>query len=279
MIALLSVFSQPEIIQNLLRKPGAGRATPALISRSDVSVAALRKSALFGLAKQMGEEIQGARGSALRHSASLPPKPGLLDEPEFQEPHRRGEVLVAAVMNGFLELRLGAFTEVLSVRPCVRKGSDGFTLRETVAEYYQVARLTPEELRRHEIDAPTGYLTELRKQQQEARAKRAKALAASDTPPGAAGAGGSPDPDDDATGGTTPLYGGGVLIFDEYGRLKYHIRNDVFGSQRQARRLRYLWESGQLEARPESARLRADRLSTIHRLRALDARRLPTQGW
>ena len=46
----------------------------------------------------------------------------------------------------------------------------------------------------------------------------------------------------------TPVYGGGVLIFDEYGRLKYHVHNDVFGETRQAQRLKYLWETGQLEA-------------------------------
>jgi hypothetical protein len=40
-----------------------------------------------------------------------------------------------------------AYTEVLSVRPCTRVSPDGFTLRETVAEFYQVARLTPAELR------------------------------------------------------------------------------------------------------------------------------------
>jgi hypothetical protein len=78
---------------------------------------------------------------------------------------------------------------------------------------------------------------------------------------------------------TTPLYGGGVLIFDEYGRLKYHVSNDIFGKRRQAVRLRYLWESGQLEAGRERGRLRVSRLSTIHRLRAIDARRFPREGW
>jgi hypothetical protein len=39
------------------------------------------------------------------------------------------------------------------------------------------------------------------------------------------------------------LYGGGALIFDEYGRLKYHARNPVL-SPRQTPRLKYLWEYG-----------------------------------
>jgi hypothetical protein len=88
-----------------------------------------------------------------------------------------------------------------------------------------------------------------------------------------------PGTEDDSSAATTPLYGGGVLIFDEYGRLKYHVHNDVFGTKRQALRLRYLWESGQLKAGEDRGRLHAARLSSIHRMRALDARRMPAQGW
>ena len=413
-VALLSVFSQPEVLRRLLLPQGTAAASRPLIAKGEVSAGALRESALFGLAEQMGSEVQGGRGNALRHSANLPRDPTLLDQPEFLEPHRRGEVFVAAVINGFinawaarignlgvpgqshyplvrvaeegadiadalatmwiraldymppvhlefpdalsaaltadlevrpddsrfdlrlhmldafrsygigpastgqeapgawerapgglsyervrfesmrsdkdevfrfiwenrdaLELRQGAYTEVLSVRPCVRIGIEGFILRETVAEYYQVARLTPEELRRVGIVAPRGYLEALRKEQQAARARRVRSLPRVDSedtdredqPAGV-------DEGEDAA--TTPLYGGGVLIFDEYGRLKYHVHNDVFGKKRQAERLRYLWETGQLEAGSDSARLRAARLSTIHRMRALDARKFPAQGW
>jgi hypothetical protein len=414
-IALLSVFSQPEVILQLLQpsdKPVDG--SPALIARKDVTARSLRKSALFGLAEQMGEEIQGVRGNSLRHSASLSPDPKLLGEPELQEPHRRGEILVAAVMNAFIEawaaridgsgvpgqhhyptrrvaeegadiadtlatmwiraldymppvhlefpdalsaaltadrevrpddsrfslrkhildtfrsygirpastrgefagawergpvglrydrvrfesmrndkdevfrflwenreelaLRPGAYTEVLSVRPCVRTGLDGFALHETVAEYYQVARLTPGELRQKGIAAPKEYLDALRKEQQASRRRRARSLVAAERNEGTNRDDELPEMGDE-TIVTTPLYGGGVLIFDEYGRLKYHVHNDVFGKNRQARRLKYLWETGQLEARHDRARLRIDRLSTIHRMRALDARRFPAQGW
>ena len=73
-------------------------------------------------------------------------------------------------------------------------------------------------------------------------------------------------------------YGGGVLIFDEFGRLKYHVHNDVFGG-RQSERLEYLWETGQLEPGRDGARISATRLSAIHRLRAMDARRFPRSGW
>jgi hypothetical protein len=411
-IALLSVFAQPEVLRELLRPPRSRRGSPAAIPRRAVTAPALRKSALFGLAEQMGREMQGARGDALRQSAQLEPDPGLLTRPEFLEPHRRGEVFVAAVINGFiaawaarierssvpgqtsypvarvaeegadiadalatmwiraldymppvhlefpdalsaaltadlevrpddsrfelrrhvreafrrhgiqppataergtgtwqrapgglsydrvrfdsmrtdrdevfrflwdnrtaLELRPGAYTRVLSVRPCVRTGLDGFVLRETVAEYYQVASLTAAELRARGIPAPEAYLAALRGARRATTARPARASG-----PAAAEGGAEPAPDGDAgeDTATTPLHGGGVLIFDEYGRLKYHIHNDVFGQRRQGERLRYLWESGQLEAGRDGGRLRAARLSTIHRMRAIGARRFPAQGW
>ena len=151
-------------------------------------------------------------------------------------------------------------------------GPDGFTVRETVAEYYQVARLTRGRARRKGITLPAstrprwprGGRQLARRQGQLGDARRPTKRA---------------DPDRRGRRARlTPLYGGGVLIFDEYGRLKYHVHNDVFGSG-QAAAPRYLWESGQLEARRDGARMRLARLSTIHRLRAIDARRFPAEGW
>jgi hypothetical protein len=69
-----------------------------------------------------------------------------------------------------------------------------------------------------------------------------------------------------------------VLIFDEYGHLKYHVHNKIFGSQQKAR-LKYLWEAGLLTVRVESAAYRQARLSTLHRMRAIDARKFPLEGW
>jgi hypothetical protein len=40
------------------------------------------------------------------------------------------------------------------------------------------------------------------------------------------------------------LSGGGTLIFDEYGRLKYHVNNSLDNPLRQSRRLEYLWRYG-----------------------------------
>ena len=402
-IALLSVFSQVELVAELLRR---GRNEREGLTDGQVEAEALRKTALFGLAEQMGDELHAVRGDALRRSAEI--KPGLdwLKVPEFMEPHRRGEILVAAVMNGFLEawtarlqatkargqsrhvlrrvaeegcdiattlatmwiraldymppvhltfgdalsaaitadlevrpddsrfemrrhmlasftaygiepastradapgawrhetgkmnydrvrfesmrtdkdevfrflwdnrkklaLREGAYTEVLSVRPCIRIGLDGFTLHETVAEYYQVARLTPAELKQKKITLPPEYVAELERARAEKQARREQSLRASGEAAEA-----QEEPDTDAV---TPVYGGGVLIFDEYGKLKYHVHNDVFGS-RQTKRLEYLWSIGQLRADAESARLTPEHLSALHRQRALGARRFAAERW
>ena len=77
---------------------------------------------------------------------------------------------------------------------------------------------------------------------------------------------------------TTPVYGGGVLIFDEYGRVKYLVHNDVFG-RKQSERLRLPLEGGAAAAGEKSARLRATRLSTLHRLRALRRRVSRSTRW
>lgn len=408
-IALLSVFAQKELIRELLRRGRKKTRDIAsdMIHASDVSMDALKQHAIFGLAEEMGQEMEGVRGSALRRSAMLPVDPTLKDSAEFLEPHRRGELLVAAVLHSFiaawaerikcgltphenqiyslarvaeegadiadvlvtmwiraldymppvhlefgdalsaaltgdsearpndsryslrdhtkaafqgygfepaagktadgtwshapmdlyyenvrfelmrtdkdevfrfiwenrkaLELRAGAYTEVLSVRPCLRVGEDGFVLRETVAEYYQVARLTPEELSRHKIKLPAGWVAEMKEARKAMRLRRDKAI-------GKALSENYQDADDDSDEFVTPLYGGGTIIFDEYGRLKYHIHNDVFGS-RQSQRLAYLYGAGLLKNSRTGARLSAGRLSTVHRLRALDARRFPQEGW
>lgn len=408
-VALLSVFSQAELVAELLRLPPTQARPQGYLQDRDVSAEALRTTALFGLAEEMGKEMQIVRGEALRRSAEIGPDPAWLTDPEFLEPHRRGEILVAAVMNGFLEawttrlqaaktpgqrlhalgrvaeegadiaaalvtmwiraldymppvhlefgdalsaaltadmevrpddrrwglrehllssfraygfepsstrrdpagvwdqapgnlrfdrvrfesmrsdrdevfrflwenrraleIRDGAYTEVLTVRPCTRIGPDGFTLHETVAQYYQVARLTPRELRARKIALPRDYVVALQRERRDADRRREAQMNGATN----AAANGSEN-GDDAGEPTTPVYGGGVLIFDEYGKLKYHVHNDVFGS-RQTGRLQYLWDVGQLRAGTRGAQLTAARLSALHRQRAIDARRFPEQGW
>jgi len=103
-----------------------------------------------------------------------------------------------------LSIHEDAYTEIQSVRPSMRIAPDGFVLRETVAAYVQMVTLRAEELQVFNIDLPDAM-----------------------------------PPDQEIT-----LYGGGSLIFDEYGRLKYHIRNRIFQAKIQSARLKYLWNMG-----------------------------------
>jgi hypothetical protein len=371
-VALLSVFAQRDVVDAVVDRP-AGRADAAaarnLVALTDVTPKALRESVLFGLAEEMGQEMAGVRGHALRQSARMEPSAGYLGEDEFQEPHRRGEILVAAMMNAFIEVwaaRLkslgtvvkghldrsrvieeganaadylltmairaldysmpvhmefrdylsalltadreirpddstyhfrdhlrasfeaygvkpssvgggdepgiwlppkedlsiwptgkftsagthfesltrdpeevfrfiwqnrralglveGAYTRVLSVRPCLRVAPDGFFLRETVAEYMQTVELEAGELKRMRIKAPDGM--------------------PADTP--------------------VTLFGGATVVFDEFGRVKFSINNRLDHAERQARRLQYLWDYGHFDRGAGRLRL----FSNLHRMRS-----------
>ncbi|HEY3039970.1 MAG TPA: hypothetical protein VGJ66_14605 [Pyrinomonadaceae bacterium] len=351
-VALLSVFSLTEVVATLLQSGfDKERNRSDLISPEELTIEKLRDSVLLGLAKQMGQEMEGVRGNrahALRRSVKLRPLTDK-DDPktyakleEFQEPHRRGEILVAAMLNAFLQvwrtritqlergrpgagldlqmvveqgtdsanqlltmairaldyapptdlqfrdylsalitadkelvpddskyeyrktllksfrdygikpasfnsadgsweacnaqltydrshfesllrdpdevfrfiwenrqalkLEEHAYTKVTSVRPCLRIAPDGFALRETVAEYIQMVTLQAQELQ--VFDPPIGK------------------------PEGMS-------PDEEVT-----LYGGGALIFDEYGRLKYQVFNRINNASLQTPRLKYLWKYG-----------------------------------
>jgi hypothetical protein len=316
------------------------------IRRLDLTPEKLRSSALLGLAQQMGSELSGIHGQALRRSVSLPPGRDYLDSSEYQEPHMCGEVLVAAMLNAFLDIWIErlkaigdsakldrsraaeegaaiaerlltmsiraidycpptdlqfsdfasgiltadwelnpkddtykirasllnwlraygidprskgaqgrqegswdpplspnalkydqthfesmktdhdevfrflwvnrkdfrlydqALTRVLSVRPCVRIGRDGFVLRETVIEYHQQLKIFARELTKLNIRKPNGM----------------------------------PDTTE------VTLYGGNAVIFDEFGRVKYNIGNGIIShdksQERQTKRLQYLWDHG-----------------------------------
>ncbi|MDX2178313.1 MAG: hypothetical protein SFV18_01890 [Bryobacteraceae bacterium] len=331
LIALLSVFSLEECAAVALGRRGRDGWR-------------LRQSLLLSLAKQVGRELPGTRRRSLRRSIELVPSARYLSAQEFEPPHRRGEILVAAAMHAFLDVwerRLhslavrhqaraveegaqaashlltmairaldytppidvsfgdylsalltadyeaspddsrfhfraalrtsfarfgvrpssparrpeagvweapsaelhyggahfdslardpdevfqfvwanrqelglfgGAFLRVESVRPAVRVGADGFVVRETVAEYVKTLRLRADEL--HSLGAPI------------------------DRPAGMPGS------------QEIELRGGGTLIFDEFGKLKYHVRNPVLDAGRQTLRLEHLWRNGHFGTRP-----------------------------
>jgi hypothetical protein len=344
-VALLSVFSAESIVGRLVDL-GMPNVSAANIRRLDLTPEKLRSSALLGLANEMGSELSGIHGQALRRSVSLTPSRDYLDSSVYQEPHMCGEVLVAAILNAFLDIWIErlkaigdsakldrnraaeegaaiaerlltmsiraidycpptdlqfcdfasgiltadwelnpkddtykirarllewlraygidprskgtrgrqegswdpppstsalkydqthfesmktdhdevfrflwvnrkdfrlfdqALTRVLSVRPCVRIGRDGFVLRETVIEYHQQLKIFARELAKLNIRKPY------------------------DMP--------------DAT--EVALYGGNAVIFDEYGRVKYNIGNGIIShdksQERQTKRLQYLWDHG-----------------------------------
>jgi hypothetical protein len=103
-VALFSIFSLPEMVATALGAD-AGRRAPGepirLIHGDLLTEEKLRNSALFGLAEQVGKEMQQIHG-ALRRSINIEPDPGLLASPEYQEEHARGELIVAAMMRSFL---------------------------------------------------------------------------------------------------------------------------------------------------------------------------------
>jgi len=360
-VSLLSVFSLKDVVRNVLlsfrsKDVATLDITDHKIPTASVTKENLEGSLLFGLAEQMGSELSGLRGSALRRSLDIKPlnqkaRPAptpYLERREFREPHRCGEILVAAILEAFLEVWLGrlnryiqsdekittidvsiaveegaeaadhllniairgldympptdirfsdylsailtcdretvpddskysyrqklrdsfsvygikpaaksdkdgywrfeadgfcydrthfesmlsdpneisrfiwdnreklgleddeafwgkAYLKVQSVRPCIRIGPDGFTIRETVAEYVQMSTLRFDELSEVGI---TGMRADI-------------------------------PPEQEIT-----LYGSGTFVFDEYGQLKYHIKNNIFSQTNQKTRIDYLWESG-----------------------------------
>lgn len=371
-VALLSIYSVPDLVWQIIDQAANGNGTggkdtdgaepppsPSVISSLKLTPEVLReKSLLFSFAEEFGNGLAD-RNKPLRRSITLTPGKDYTKEEEFKEPHRRGEVLVAATMNAFLEIWLqrlkdlypkdgneehpkavppgiegkeyfldrrrvveegagiadqlltmsiraidycpptdlqfcdflsalltadrelrpddskfkfretlrrsfegygitptskgdgtepgvwerpecnlsygrvhqepmtrdldemfrflwenrvalrlepDAYTYVLSVRPVsLVNPDDGFLLRETVAEYHQILNVVASELKHLGIKRP-----------------REMPLTQKVT-----------------------LYGGGTLIFDDFGRLKFHIRNRLLNPERQTQRLKYLWEFGQ----------------------------------
>jgi hypothetical protein len=106
-VAIFSVFSLPEVLDYALGKANLEGRIPMSVFED----AALATNLLFGVAEQFGEATTGVRGSALRRSRNLKPGNRWRGDPEFEEPHRRGEVLVAAVVDAMARIwvgRLGA---------------------------------------------------------------------------------------------------------------------------------------------------------------------------
>ena len=118
-VALLSILSLAEIVADLLGPPdAAGRISTAGLTRS-----ALESNAVFKLAEELGESLLDTRGASLRHSIVIPEGEGWKDDPTFAYPHRRGEVLVAAIMQTLLDMWIERLQPLVAERASVDRDS------------------------------------------------------------------------------------------------------------------------------------------------------------
>ncbi len=133
-----------------------------------------------------------------------------------------------------LGIEPNAFTRVLSVRPVMRVSNDGAVLRETVVEYVQQLNVFGSELKSLGIRCPSGV----------------------------------------PSNRMISLFGGGTLIFNEYGLLKFHIGTGVT-SEKQSDRLQSLSDRG-FFAQNSVRRLG---MAGLHLDRAIRPARQPAQEW
>lgn len=134
-----------------------------------------------------------------------------------------------------LGLSRDVYTRVNSVRPCWRIGPDGYVLRETVVEYTQILK-----------GAAAVDVERIMKGAQ-------KDIPVMDAVPAFM-----------RNGVTVDMEGGGTLIFDEFGNLKFHIHNRLCGT-RQPEILQRLWSRGHFSSETHSNPRRA---MTLHLARA-----------
>jgi hypothetical protein len=104
-----------------------------------------------------------------------------------------------------LELYEDAFTQIISLRTSIRVAPDGFVLNETVCEYKQTIEVEAKSLSNINI-------------------KILKPNGMKDTD-------------------IIKMHGGGVLIFDEFGKLKYHIATRIDDPDHQNLRINYLFNT------------------------------------
>ena len=101
LVALLSLLSARESIASVLGDVGKPRVRASLLTFDR-----LRESVLFTIGAEFGSALHLNRGEGLRRSINQEPTTAWknLRDPEWAEPHRRGEILVAAVMRTYLHM-------------------------------------------------------------------------------------------------------------------------------------------------------------------------------
>ena len=133
-VALLSACSLAPILRDVL----SGSGWASRVGASRLTVAALEASPLATIGEQLGARLTGRRSGALRHSTSLLNDRRLAKDPgfwrtEFAEPHRRGEVLVAATLDALF----GMWTNRL--RPLLESAEREVDLARVVEEGVKAA--------------------------------------------------------------------------------------------------------------------------------------------
>jgi hypothetical protein len=103
-VAMLSVFSMPGVVERLV-----SRREGDTLLEEDVTAEQLRSLSLATMADELGDAVHVERGGGLRASARLEPTEDWKDPAavEWLEPHRRAEILVAAVMRTLIEIWMG----------------------------------------------------------------------------------------------------------------------------------------------------------------------------
>jgi hypothetical protein len=116
-VALLSILAVPESISNLIGTVDAGP-----LPAADLSADALRGSVLFTIGQQFGDALHRTRGGGLRRSVALRPTKAWRNprRRDWQEPHRRGEVFAAVIMQAFLGVWTARLAPILA--PAVDRG-------------------------------------------------------------------------------------------------------------------------------------------------------------
>ena len=102
-VAFLSVLSSRSLVAAILR--AAASTVSGEVPSRQLSRQWLGQTALFGLAEQLGRRIHQGNADALRRSLeSIAVGGQWRTRPAFLQPHRRGEVVVAALLSAFLEM-------------------------------------------------------------------------------------------------------------------------------------------------------------------------------
>lgn len=114
LVAILSVISVTDLVKAIIIKSNEGEREliihnkeiddPKINSAESLEAEIMRISPLLSLAEEMGKNSHYSENKALRESLKIKPDRTALTKPEFQSPHRRGELLVAAVLRSVIKI-------------------------------------------------------------------------------------------------------------------------------------------------------------------------------